>query len=53
MMRALESVRQVVREYRIAHRTSLRAMIDEALLGTAAILVLIVNVTILLAGAPA
>lgn len=52
-MRALQAIRQVVREYQIAHRTSIRAMIDEALLGTAAVLVLIVNATILLAGVPA
>jgi len=52
-MRVLDTIRRVAADYAAAHQTNLRAMIDEALLGTLAVLVLIINATLLLAGVPA
>ena len=53
-MRALfGTIRRVAADYAAAHQTNLRAMIDEALLGTLALLVLSINAALLLAGVPA
>lgn len=52
-MRVLDTIRRVAADYAAAHQTNLRAMIDEALLGTLAVLVMIINATLLVAGVPA
>ncbi len=48
MMAALESIRRVTREYAAAHHTSLRAMIDEALLAALAIAAVTADLVLLL-----
>ena len=52
-MRVLDTIRRVAADYAAAHQTNLRAMIDEALLAALAVLVMIINATLLLAGVPA